>query len=58
MYSWVSLTPEEFQLFKVDYKNAVEKRLEEFESSGYCFNTNYAKYLLQYLENEEKKEKS
>jgi len=48
-YTW---TPEKLVAFKQQHEAAVKRRAESFKFDGYCFYVEYAKYLIQYLEQE------
>lgn len=47
----INWTAEMLERLKKAYAHAVETNLESFEFDGNEFNTNYAKYLIEYLDN-------
>ena len=51
-YKTVTWSPTDFKYFKRAYTNAVKGGNEQFKFHGNDFVTGYAKYLIQYLENE------
>lgn len=48
-YNW---TPEKLARFKEAYVAADKRHRDEFKFDGYSFYTGYAKYLIEYLEQE------
>jgi basic membrane lipoprotein Med (substrate-binding protein (PBP1-ABC) superfamily) len=46
----VSFTPEKLKKFRTAYKNAVDSKKDVFVFEGNGFVTEYAKYMIQYLD--------